>query len=93
MQQAAKVQQAAVWFVNNKRLYKEQGITLNQIGVRPQTVFHQMNTMKIILITLTIENVRYQIQLAVALLVKHNLMKMTGVKMKLKILVGLQILC
>ena len=26
----AKVQQAAVWFVNNKRLYKEQGITLNQ---------------------------------------------------------------
>ena len=26
----AKVLQAAVWFVNNKRLYKEQGITLNQ---------------------------------------------------------------
>ena len=24
------MQQAAVWFVNNKRLYKEQGITLNQ---------------------------------------------------------------
>ena len=47
-------------------------------------MFHQMNMMKTILITLTIENVRYQTQLAVALLIKHNLMKMTGVKMKQK---------
>ena len=56
-------------------------------------MFHQMNMMKAILITLTIENVRYQTQLAVALLIKHKLMKMTGVKMKQKFPVGLQILC